>query len=68
MSEAEDAARYRWLKETGRIGRWRIQRWEVETGEWNADRGRGAFETVLGDQLDEAIDEAMRTVNGETAR
>lgn len=61
MTDAEDAARYRWLKQTGRLGWWRIQRWEVETGEWNPDRGSGAFETVAGDELDAVIDDAMRT-------
>lgn len=62
MSDAEDAARYRWLRSARRLGHWRVQKWEVEAGEWNPDKGQGAFETLAEADLDSAIDEARAAV------
>lgn len=53
-----DAERYRWLRSINRLGYWRIQKWEVEAGEWSPDAGRAEFETLNESELDEAIDEA----------
>lgn len=51
-----DAERYRWLRSPERLGYWRVQKWEVEEGEWNPDRGKGDFETLSGDALDHEVD------------
>jgi len=51
MSDAEDAARYRWLKSIQRLGQWRIQRWEEDP------EGGSFFDTVNNAELDERIDE-----------